>query len=115
MGAFEHVHDIVFFGNFLLLDLQDVWIQAKLALPEGLIRLELGFHLRLNTLFVFFSRQHLGVLIQNRITLFALIRVTTRKVLLCGLHSIKGHHKHIEILLCFGNYKSAECLIGKVG
>jgi hypothetical protein len=39
MGTLKHVDNIVFFWDFLFLDLQNIWIQAELTFPKRLILL----------------------------------------------------------------------------
>lgn len=99
MSTFEHVNDIILFRNLLLLDLQDIWIGAKLTLPIRFMRLKLMLHLLAFNLLILLCRKDLGVLIEYSLALFAFVWVTARQVLFGVLHSIECNDEDIEVLV----------------
>lgn len=113
MCTFEHINNIIFFREFFLLDLQNIWILAKFTLPETFIWFKLDFHLKIWFLIILFACKYFWVFVQNGITLFARIRVTAWKILLCVFHPIKSNNKNIQVLLwlCSWNNETSEAII----
>lgn len=113
MCTFEHIYYIVFFGKLFFLDLQNIRVLAKLALPETFIWFKFDFHLKIWFLIILFACKYFWVFVQNRITLFTWIRVTTWKILFCVFHTIEGNNKNIQVLLwlCSWNNKTSKAII----